>query len=160
MRAWAVNKMVTIKRGTIEDVDNLLRLSKELFSEIGHQFPLSDNNQAKTFCQDLLKNEDYVIFIASDANGSACGMITLNEGLSVYAGGTFGIIREFYVTKQKRSAGIGKALLHKAVEITRSKGWKRLEVTPPHKEKWRRTYNFYMREGFVEIGPRLKLENL
>lgn len=152
--------MVTIKRGTIEDVDNLLRLSKELFSEIGHQFPIADNNKAKAFCQDLLKNEDHVVFIASDANDSACGVITLNEGLSVYAGGKFGIIREFYVIEQKRSSGIGKALLHSAVEFARSKGWKRLEVTPPHKEEWRRTYNFYMREGFVEIGPRLKLENL
>ena len=152
--------MVTIKRGTIEDVDTLLRLSKELFNEIGHQFPIADNNQAKAFCHNLLKNKNYTVFIASDSNNSACGMITLNEGLSVYAGGTFGIIREFYVINQKRSAGIGKALLHSAVEFARSKGWKRLEVTPPHKEEWRRTYNFYMREGFVEIGPRLKLENL
>jgi GNAT superfamily N-acetyltransferase len=152
--------MVTIKRGTIEDVDNLLRLSIDLFDEIGHQFPIADNNQAKAFCQNLLRNENYVFFIASDFKNSACGIITLNEGLSVYAGGRFGIIREFYVIKQKRSSGIGKALLHKAVEFARSKGWKRLEVTPPHKEEWRRTYNFYMREGFVEIGPRLKLENL
>ena len=152
--------MVTIKRGTIEDVDNLLRLSINLFKEVGHQFPIADNKQAKTFCQNLLKNENYVVFIATDSKNSASGMITLNEGLSVYAGGTFGIIREFYVIKQKRSSGIGKALLHSAVEFARSKGWKRLEVTPPHKEEWRRTYNFYMREGFIEIGPRLKLEIL
>jgi GNAT superfamily N-acetyltransferase len=152
--------MVTIKRATSEDVDHLLSLSKKLFDEIGHQFPIADDNQAKAFCRYLLDNEDYVVFIATDAKDSTCGMITLNEGLSVYAGGQFGIIREFYVIKQKRSAGIGKALLHKAVEFARSKGWQRLEVTPPHKEEWGRTYKFYMREGFVEIGPRLKLENL
>ena len=152
--------MVTIKRGTIEDVDNLLRLSINLFDEIGHQFPIADNKKAKSFCHNLLKNKNYVVFIASDSKNSACGIITLNEGLSVYAGGTFGIIREFYVAKQKRSSGIGKQLLQSAVEFARSKGWKRLEVTPPHKEEWKRTYNFYMREGFIEIGPRLKLENL
>lgn len=152
--------MVTIKRGTIEDVDNLLHLTKKLFDEIGHQFPIADNDQAKAFCRNLLKNEDYVVFIASDSKDSVYGIITLNEGVSVYAGGTFGIIREFYVIKQKRSAGIGRALLHKAVEFARSKGWRRLEVTPPHREEWPRTYNFYIREGFVEIGPRLKLENL
>jgi len=152
--------MVTIKRGTIEDVDNLLRLSINLFDEIGHKFPIADNKKAKAFCHNLLKNKNYVVFIASDSKNSACGIITLNEGLSVYAGGTFGIIREFYVAKQKRSSGIGKQLLQSAVEFARSKGWKRLEVTPPHKEEWKRTYNFYMREGFIEIGPRLKLENL
>ncbi len=152
--------MVTIKRATTEDVDHLLSLSKKLFDEIGHQFPIDDNKKAKAFYHNLLKNKKYIVFIASDAKNSACGMITLNEGISVYAGGTFGIIREFYVVKQKRSAGIGKTLLHKAVEFARNKGWKRLEVTPPHKEEWQRSYNFYMREGFVEIGPRLKLENL
>jgi GNAT superfamily N-acetyltransferase len=152
--------MVTIKRATTEDVDNLLSLSKKLFDEIGHQFPIADNNQARAFCRSLLNNEDYVVFIASDSKNFACGMITLSEGLSVYVGGKFGIIREFYVIKQKRSAGIGKALIHSAVEFARSKGWKRLEVTPPHKEEWPRTYSFYMREGFIEIGPRLKLGNI
>lgn len=152
--------MFTIKKGTIEDADSLLSLSKKLFDEIGHQFPISDDNQAKVFCQDLLKDEHYVVFIASDAENSTCGIITLSEGLSVYAGGRFGIIREFYVVPEMRSAGIGKALLHRAIEFARSKGWNRLEVTPPHKKEWERTYNFYMREGFVEIGPRLKFENL
>ena len=152
--------MVTIKRGTIEDIDSLLRLSKMLFVEIGHQFPITDNNGAKAFCKNLLENENYIVFIASDSNNTPCGIITMNEGSSVYAGGKFGVIREFYVNEEKRSAGIGKSLLHSAIEFAQSKGWRRLEVTPPHKEKWERTYNFYMREGFVEIGPRLKLENL
>lgn len=151
--------MVTIKRGTIEDIGSLLSLSKMLFVEIGHQFPITDNNAAN-FYKNVLENENYIVFIASDSNNTPYGIITLNEGSSVYAGGKFGVIREFYITEENRSAGIGKALLHSAMEFARSKGWKRLEVTPPHKEKWKRTYDFYMREGFVEIGPRLKLENL
>lgn len=152
--------MFTIKRGSIEDVDSLLSLSKKLFDEIGHQFPISDRSQAVFFCKNLFDNETYVGFLASDAKNQACGLITLNEGSSIYVGGRFGIIREFYVVPKMRSAGIGKALLHRAIEFARSKGWNRLEVTPPHKEEWERTYNFYMREGFVEIGPRLKFENL
>jgi GNAT superfamily N-acetyltransferase len=152
--------MVTIKRGTIEDIDSLLRLSKMLFVEIGHQFPITDNNGAKTLCKNLLENENYIVFIASDSNNTPCGIITLNESSSVYVGGKFGAIREFYVNEENRSSGIGKSLLHSAIEFAQSKGWKRLEVTPPNKEKWKRTYDFYIREGFVEIGPRLKLENL
>jgi GNAT superfamily N-acetyltransferase len=160
MDSEVINEMVTIKRGTIEDVDSLLRLSKKLFDEVGHQFSVPDNNQAMALYRDLLNNEHYVVFIASDSQHPACGFITLNEGASIYAGGKFGLIQEFYVVEQKRSCGIGKTLLHNATEFAQSKGWKRLEVTPPHREKSRRTYNFYMREGFVEIGPRLKLENL
>ena len=152
--------MATIRRGTTEDIDSLLRLSKMLFVEIGHQFPITDNNGAKTLCKNLLENENYIIFFASDSNNTPCGIITLNEGSSVYAGGKFGIIREFYVNEKNRSSGIGKSLLHRAMEFAQSKGWKRLEVTPPHKEKWKRIYNFYIREGFIEIGPRLKFENM
>lgn len=134
----------------------MLRLSKALFGEIGHQFPISDSHEAKAFCLNLLENEAYIVFIASETENPACGFITLNEGTSMYAGGTFGVIREFYVTGGKRSSGVGTALLQRAMECARSKGWKRLEVTPPHKEEWKRTYDFYMREGFVEVGPRLK----
>ena len=59
-----------------------------------------------------------------------------------------------------RSNGAGEALIEKAKEFGRRHNWKRIEVTPPDKGKWLRTYNFYIREGFGEIGPRLKLENL
>jgi GNAT superfamily N-acetyltransferase len=153
-------RMATIRRASIGDVDVVIILSKQLFAELGHPFPFSENDHLISFCKNLLKKGDYVVFLSFDYQNSACGMITLNEALSIYAGGNFGVIREFYVIPEIRSSGIGKALLSAAKEFGRSKGWTRIEVTPPHKDKWIRTYNFYMKEGFIEIGPRLKLENL
>jgi GNAT superfamily N-acetyltransferase len=150
--------MVTIRRASIRDVDVIIKLSQQLFAELGHPFPFSENSHSISFCKNLLKNEDYIIFFSFDSQGSVCGMITLSEALSIYAGGSFGVIREFYVIPEMRSSGIGKALLNAAKEFGRSKGWMRLEVTPPPKDKWIRTYDFYMKEGFIEIGPRLKLE--
>jgi GNAT superfamily N-acetyltransferase len=152
--------MVTIRKASIEDVDIVIKLSKQLFAELGHPFPFSENSHSISFFKDLLKNEDYIIFLSFDSQGSVCGMITLSEALSIYAGGNFGVIREFYVIPEMRSSGIGKVLLNAAKEFGRSKGWMRIEVTPPQKDKWTRTYKFYQREGFTEIGPRLKLENL
>jgi GNAT superfamily N-acetyltransferase len=152
--------MVTIKRASFRDVAVVIKLSKQLFAELGHPFPFSENDHLISFCKNLLKNEDYVVFLSFDFQNFACGMITLSEALSIYAGGNFVVIREFYVIPKMRSSGIGKALLNAAKEFGRSKGWTRIEVTPPHKDKWIRTYNFYQREGFIEIGPRLKLENL
>lgn len=43
--------MVSIKRATIEDVDAVLKLSRKLFRELGHQFPTFDNNQSISFWQ-------------------------------------------------------------------------------------------------------------
>ena len=150
--------MATIRRASFGDVDVVIKLSKQLFAELGHPFPFSENDRLISFCKNLLKNKDYIVFLSFDSQNSACGMITFNEALSIYAGGNFGVIREFYVIPEMRSSGIGKTLLNAAKEFGRSKGWTRIEVSPPHKDKWTRTYNFYQREGFIEIGPRLKLE--
>jgi GNAT superfamily N-acetyltransferase len=152
--------MVTIKRDANKDVDIVFELSKKLFDELGHPLPISDNNRLISFYKNLLENDDYVVFLSFDSQNSACGMISLSEAISIYVGGKFAVIREFYVMPEVRSSGIGKKLLQTAKNFCQSKGWTRLEVTLPHKDKWIRTYNFYMREGFVEIGPRLKLENL
>jgi GNAT superfamily N-acetyltransferase len=107
-----------------------------------------------------LESGEYVAFLSNSPQGYANGIITLSEGLSIYAGGKFGVIREFYVIPEIRSTGVGKELLERAKEFGKKNGWNRIEVTLPDKVKWPRTFNFYIREGFKEIGPRFKLESL
>ena len=45
-----------------------------------------------------------------------------------------------------------------AFEYARNKTCNRLEVGAPAYPKWSRTKSFYIREGFKEIGTRLKYE--
>ena len=84
------------------------------------------------------------------------GVIMLNECMAIYAGGQFGEITELYVSPRCRSQGIAPMLIDAACEIGRRKGWKRLEVGAPDQPAWNRTLNFYLREGFEEVGPRLR----
>ena len=142
------------------DAEAVSSLTRELFAELGHIPPITDFNRSAAFCKDILKNDEYVVLLATDPKGVVAGILTLSEGISIYAGGRFGVIREFYVVPKMRSKGIGKALLEKAKEFLHNKGWKRIEVTLPPKEEHFRTYTFYAREGFREIGPRLKYEDL
>ena len=151
---------MTIRRAFHKDAETVSKLTRELFAELGHQAPIADLKKSVVFCQDILEKDDYLAFLAVEPNGFADGIITLSEGISIYAGGRFGVIREFYVVPEMRSKGVGKALLEKTKETAKSKGWRRIEVTPPSKDKWTRTYNFYAGEGFKEIGPRLKYENV
>jgi GNAT superfamily N-acetyltransferase len=155
-----VNSAFTIRRAVIGDAEVVSRLTKELFAEVGHIPPMTDLNQTAAFCKDILENEEYPILLAMDSKGLVAGILTLSESISIYAGGRLGVIREFYVVPNMRSKGVGKALLEKAKEFSQNKGWKRIEVTLPPKEKLFRTYTFYTREGFREIGPRLKYEDL
>ncbi|MBN1341244.1 MAG: GNAT family N-acetyltransferase [Phycisphaerae bacterium] len=151
--------MCTVRRATSEDVAIILKLAQGLFAELGHQVPVDDQH-ARAFCEAIVGAGEYVALLSEERQGQAIGVITMSEGVSLYAGGRFGVIREFYVIPEERSRGVGKALLERAKEVGREKGWKRIEATPADKVKWPRTYCFYAREGFREIGPRLKLEDL
>ena len=155
-----MNSALTIRKALIDDADTVSRLARELFLELGHTPPIADFKQSVAFCKDMLEKDEYLVFLAVNSKGFADGILTMNEGVSIYAGGRFGVIREFYVVPEIRSRGVGKALLERAKEFSRSKGWRRIEVTPPSKDDHIRTYSFYTREGFREIGPRLKYEDL
>ena len=112
--------MHNIRKATVEDAEIILELVKELFYEIGHQLPL-DEQQSSFFCKSILESDEYVVFLSNSPKGYVNGIITLSEGLSIYAGGKFGIIREFYVLPEMRSTGIGKDLLERAKEFGKKK---------------------------------------
>ncbi|MGI9371622.1 MAG: hypothetical protein ACR2OJ_03935 [Hyphomicrobiales bacterium] len=47
-------------------------------------------------------------------------------------------------------------LIAAAEEFAREKGWLRFEVGAPDQPAWNRTFDFYIKEGFEEAGPRLR----
>ncbi|WP_419177305.1 GNAT family N-acetyltransferase [Ruegeria halocynthiae] len=83
-------------------------------------------------------------------------MIMLNECAAIYAGGVFGEISELYVLPKLRSRGTAGALIQEAVDLGCSRKWNRLEVGAPNQPEWKRTFDFYIRSGFDEVGPRLR----
>lgn len=96
-----------------------------------------------------------VIAAIAYADDRPVGVITLNECTAIYAGGKFGEISELYVCPHTRSQGVAPHLIELALSHARLRGWKRLEVGAPRQPKWSRTLNFYLRNGFRELGPRL-----
>ena len=95
-------------------------------------------------------------FLAINNTEKVVGILTLGESGAIYAGGKFGVIHEFYIDSGLRSQGIGKLLVEKAKQKSLDLNWNRLEVGAPPSPAWDRAKDFYLREGFQEIGPRLK----
>lgn len=95
-------------------------------------------------------------FLAEQA-GQPVGALMLSPCAAIYAGGAFGEISELYVIPACRSSGVARALIAAACAEGRDRGWKRLEVGAPAQPAWARSLAFYCREGFAEIGPRLRL---
>ena len=92
----------------------------------------------------------------AERDGQAVGAMTLHECAAIYAGGTFGEISELYIRPDLRSQGIARLLLDRARTFGLTRGWRRIEVGAPPQPDWQRTVNFYRRNGFAEVGPRLR----
>lgn len=89
-------------------------------------------------------------------DGTPIGVIMLSDSVAIYAGGRFGVITELYVSPPYRSAGVAASLVRAAEGLGRVRGWERLEVGAPPQPAWARTLRFYLGDGFVEVGPRLR----
>lgn len=97
-----------------------------------------------------------VVAVIACADDEPVGLMVLNECTAIYAGGRFGEISELYVRPDMRSRGIAPHLLAAALAAGQARGWRRLEVGAPEQPKWKRTLNFYLCNGFEEVGPRLR----
>lgn len=128
----------------------------ELIKELGGKAFVYSEVEVLNFIDDAMVNARYFAFLAIGDDEQVVGIITLGESGAVYAGGKFGVIHEFYIDLGLRSRGVGKSLLEKAKQKSLDLKWNRLEVGAPPYPVWKRTKDFYLREGFQEIGPRLK----
>lgn len=104
----------------------------------------------------LLHLADRVWGLIATLDGVPVGVLMLNECAAIYAGGLFGEITELYVEPALRSRGVAPRLIEAAFALARQRRWKRLEVGAPPQPAWCRTRQFYLREGFIEVGPRLR----
>lgn len=134
----------------------VIRLITELLSELAGTPIVLDQLESFEFLERSRSEGKYFVFLALEENGNTLGIITAGESGAVYAGGAFGVIHEFFIAPQMRSRGLGNQLLATVKATAIDMGWKRLEVGAPPYPEWKRTKEFYLREGFVEIGPRLR----
>ena len=152
-----MNKVdVSIIRATQEHADVAASLLHELLSELANGNGPTVSELQET--SERLLGEGLVLGLIAMSEEDPVGILMLNECAAIYAGGRFGEITELYVVPQQRSSGIASILLAEARKIAGERGWRRLEVGAPDQPVWKRTLSFYLREGFDEVGPRLRLK--
>lgn len=149
--------MFRIEELTYDNREIVLQNVINLLAELRENLEEDAGVDKAKVVRDWLMNRDrHRVFAALD-NDRVVGVLTLQECFAIYANGSYGIINELYVVPEYRSKGVGKTLVEKAANVARLKGWQRLDVTAPLGEKWQRTVDFYLREGFVHTGPKLKM---
>jgi len=130
-------------------------LLMELFSEQIHLFPIE--KMKKAAAELLIPGSGVWSFLAMNGD-EVVGMMNLNECAAIYAGGKFGEISELYIKPDFRSQKIGAQLITQARDFARERAWEILEVGAPDVPRCQRTVNFYLNNGFSEIGPRLEID--
>lgn len=148
-------RTVSVVRASTRDVDVLTGLLHNFLNELeGRQ---SASYEERRMTTKELMEEGLIIGVIAYIEKAPVGVLMLNECAAVYAGGRFGEITELYIVPDYRSSGVAQHLITEAKVIARERDWKRLEVGAPDQPVWSRTLNFYVREGFKEVGPRLRL---
>jgi GNAT superfamily N-acetyltransferase len=133
------------------DLHEFRDLLTEFYEEIEHS--ILPDNDLEILIPDFINKGDIKIAVTDN---EIIGFICIIESSSIYAGGKFGVINELYVKPKFRSKGTGKKLLLYADQLKEMKGWSRLELSTPEESKWKRTLNFYLKEGFTPTGVKMK----
>ena len=142
-----------IRPVTAADGDDVCKMAFGLLSEL---YPdIYTIEQLRPVTERIIRESGTVFPFMAICDGQPVGLIVLNQCTAIYALGDFGEISELFVDPKFRSSGLGAKLIEKALEFGQSMGWTMLEVGAPDVPKWQRTVDFYRRNGFTEIGPRL-----
>lgn len=154
--AEAVNEVpeISVRVANTEDAATVAHFVHALLDELsGGEAPTIA--EIREIALGLIDRAGVIAMIAY-ADNQPVGAMTLNECEAIYAGGKFGEISELYVDPNHRSQGIARQLLDNAQSVAATRGWKRIEVGAPGQPEWQLTLNFYLRNGFDEVGPRLR----
>ena len=142
---------------SIEKVEKIEKPHLELIEELLVELTGNDEKpDSKRIFNDLESFCDKFILLLLKHNEEIIGIMTIQEAFAFYAAGKYGIINELYIKPNFRSKGMGELLLNEAISIARVKNWKRIDVTAPPGDKWKRSQDFYLNKGFVFTGTKLK----
>jgi GNAT superfamily N-acetyltransferase len=147
--------MAMVYRVDVGDAPVVARLVDALLVELSGSS--SRYEQRLATAHKLLAEEDRIIGFLVVEEQHALGVIMISENASISGGGAFGVITELYVIPEKRSAGVAKLLVDATTALGRERSWSRVQVGASYQPAWERSLKFYLRNGFVEVGPRLQL---
>ncbi|MDL4842349.1 GNAT family N-acetyltransferase [Aquibacillus rhizosphaerae] len=142
-----------IKRAKVENYRAITELFEELIKEISEKTSkpskLPPISQTLELCKYYLESETYIVFVA-EVDDQIVGFLSLCSSYSLYAGGEFGVIQEFFVSPAHRSKKIGSKLLVEAIQSGEKFGWKRIEVATPPLPQFNQSFMFYRNNSFED----------
>ncbi|NOY76084.1 MAG: GNAT family N-acetyltransferase [Kiritimatiellaeota bacterium] len=118
---------ITIRKGIMEDIGELIELLYELFS-VEHDFTFDKEKQYQGIRLMLSDSDHRRIWVAEREDGRIVGMCAIQVLISTAEGGEVGLIEDIVVTKHLRCQGIGRQLLNTLEGWAKERGLLRLQL--------------------------------
>lgn len=149
---------IKIERCTVEDLGFLQEISIETFTETFQDQNSAENMNAyleKAFQWNQLEKEvqhphSAFYFIYADEEIAGYLKVNTGEAQSEAMGGNTLEIERIYIRKKYHKQGLGKFLMHKAIEIAQEQN--KTSIWLGVWEKNEDALNFYTKMGFVQTG--------
>ena len=144
--------MLNVRLATPADRDEVLRLVRGLLTELGGN-PASPKALFDVFGE-LVSDGDAGFVVIAEEEGVARAACTASFVTALRAAGRYVIIQEMFVEPEVRSMGVGKEVIQFALEHAVASGYQVVELGTPRNGD--RQIEFYEREGFSNIGARMR----
>jgi len=128
----------------------------ELLVELGGEGPSSTALEEAT--RHLIEDPGAGVLLVAEADGRLVGVLAASWQFAVHVPGHYGTIQDLWVHPEWRSKAIGRDLMEAFCAVARRHGAKRIEVGLPRDDfpNLRATEAFYLGNGFVSLGPRMR----
>ena len=154
---------IKFKVAKVEDSKTIGLLVVELTNEISaltkvQHFDINLNSTIER-CRALIREGHYAAIVGEYQN-KPIAIATFTETYALYAGGKIGLIQEFYISPECRTAGIGSMLIEQVKKYGKQHDWSCIELCTPPLPEFERTLNFYQQNGLVPVGGRKMRQTL
>lgn len=140
-----------IKELGIENIEEIKALFYDIFTKEPWNDDWSDENQLHNYMQDLIGNVNSLTFGLYEEDeliGFSLGSI-----MHWYMGTEY-YIYEFCIKTEKQGRGIGTAFINEIEEYAKGKGATHIYLQT---ERMAPAFDFYMKNGFVELKDHVSL---
>ncbi len=147
----------TVRRAAAADVQKVATAVGDLLIELGATPP--SEALLRRAAGELIGDETAGAVLLAECEGEIVGVLAASWQLAIHAAGRYCLIQDLWVRWDWRSRAIGARLLGELRELAKTRGIERIEVGLPS-ERFRAlaaTASFYERNGFVPVGPRMRL---
>ena len=146
----------TVRGATHEDTAAIAAGIEQLLVELGGRRP--PRAELEVEIEAALDDPGIGATIVAEAAGEIVGVLSASWQRALHVPGRYATIQDLWVDPERRSDGVGAALVDELADLCQAQGVARIEVGLPREsfDAIRATEAFYERNGFEQLGPRMR----